>query len=224
MSGFDTFRSALPDPLLRLCDPGGAVADDAIRQALSLAIGGLMLALLVRIGLRLGAGLWHRIRRETVVQPTSRPLRIARGIAGFAAIGLPWAALLALHELGRLDDGWFRASALAGWVWLLLRAADHHRLLLDLKHDAVVVRSGLAVGPLESTVWPVVALLAGVDGSPLPPVTTRPRGLEVVPRRAAWHHLVTVLGSESAAEAWLKLAIRKLALRPAKAWRPHDDA
>jgi hypothetical protein len=101
MSGFDSFRAALPDPLLRLADPGGAVADDAVRQALALAIGGLLLALLVRIGLRIGAWLWHRFRHEAAVQWTSRPLVWGRRGAGLLAVALPWLGLVALHEVGR---------------------------------------------------------------------------------------------------------------------------
>lgn len=224
MSGFDAFRTALPEPLLRLADPGGSVADDAVRQALALATGWLLLALLVRIGLRTGSWLWHRWRHEAAVQTTSPPLTWGRRAAGLLSVLLPWLGLVALHESGRLDDLWFRGSYFCGCVWLLLRAADHHRVLVDVGRDTVVSRHGLAVGPLETQVWPVVTVLSQADGQALPPASTRPRGLAVVPRRAGWQHLVAVLGGEKAADAWLREALRALTLKPAADWRVRDDA
>lgn len=223
MSGFDAFRAALPDPLLRIVDPAGAVADDAVRQAIALAIAGFLLAFLVRIGLRIGSAVWFRLHRQALPRSISRPLVLARRITGVAAVALPWCALLWLHTTGSLGDGWFRASALCGWLWLLLRAADHHRLVLDVGRDVVVVRHGLAIGPLDTATWPVAALLIQADGTPLPPVGARRKSMEVLPRQVGWQALVHILGGERPAQAWLQDAVRKLSLAPARTWRVYAD-
>lgn len=202
-NGFALFRDTLPEPVVRLLDPGGAVPEAAVRQAVAVAVASLALALWVRLGVAAGERLWWRLRGLAAVEPASPRGTWLRRLAGMVAMGSPWLALVHLHCTGVLLRGWSVAAGVAWGAWVLLRAADHHRLAFDRRSDAVLDRRGWAAGPWTEQRWSLTEVFICEDGQALPNAALRRKGLRVRPSAGLWPVWTARLGSEARARAWL---------------------
>jgi hypothetical protein len=202
-TGFALFRDTLPEPVVRLLDPGGAVPEGAVRQAVAVAVASLALAFWVRLGLAACERLWWWLRGLAAVELASPRGTSMRRLAGMVAVGSPWLALVQLHWAGTLWRGWPVAAGLAWAAWVLLRAADHHRLAFDRRSDAVLDRRGWAAGPWLEQRWHLTEVFICEDGQALPTAAHRPKGLRVRPNAALWPVWIARLGSEPQARAWL---------------------
>jgi hypothetical protein len=221
MNGYEAFRNWLPEPLLRMI-AGNTENLDLFGQTLTVALVVLLVALVLRLLLKVLSGFLHLATGQSLAQSTSRPRLFWRNISGLLAVGLPWVALWLLYEDGTFDDALYVWAGIAATVWVVLRAADHHKAWLDTRKATVVLRKGFGISRIHDLMLPVAELFADTAGQPLTFPNAALQRAEVVPRRAGWLALVAHLGSEQEAEAFARRVAVRMKLRPRPRWKVID--
>ncbi len=204
MTGFDAFRNALPDLVVRWADPRAGVSEEAVRLALTWTIMGFIVAVLARVGLQATSALIAWLEGHRAQVPLAHGMGRLRWWLGFATMALPWCGLAWLHWQGDLEFLWYRAAVFAGTLWLLVCAADHGAAYLDKRAQCLVIRRGFGLGPMQilylpladvfTTVLPGDAVAQGALANPTP-VTVHPKNIE---------QFGAALGSTEAARHWLQ--------------------
>jgi len=175
-------------------------------------------AFAVRTSLGLFGGLGQLVRGRRAVALSGNGWGFLRKLSGFLAITLPWGALWYIYEEGAPHEFLLPGAWFAAVVWLLLRAAVHERVWLDVRGNRVVLQTGFALGSVQVRQVPLDEVFVLIDGQPLPGPEQKST-VETVARQPGWDLLVAQLGTADAAERWARTALVHLGWRAPRTWR-----